>query len=80
MSNILRIGEYVSLGTAPFFFPLRHVFNEPSWSFVSGTPEELGPALERGELDVAMVSPLTLVGSPLDYLVFRTWAIRRGVT
>jgi chorismate dehydratase len=69
MDGVLRIGEYTSLGTLPYFFPLRKVFNEPNWQFVSGQPDELSSALSRGEVDVALVPPLTVAGKPFDYLV-----------
>jgi chorismate dehydratase len=70
MTKTLKIGEYVSLGTMPYFFPLRHVFNEPSWSFTQGPPDELDGALTRGEVDVALASPLSLSSAPRDYLIF----------
>jgi len=70
MNNILRIGEYPSLGTMPYFYPLRHVFNEANWYFIPGSPADLDHALEQGEADVALASPLALVSSPRDYLIF----------
>jgi|GEM_PF-6305273 len=69
MTDKLRIGEYLSLGTYPYFFPLRNVFNEPNWLFISGTPAELEDHLHQGEVDVALVSPLSLTSAPRDFLV-----------
>ncbi len=69
MDRKLVIGELCSLGTAPFFFPLKHVFAEDSWSFVQGTAEELDKKLEQGKVDVALASPLAVVNSPRDFLI-----------
>ncbi|MFO8058543.1 MAG: MqnA/MqnD/SBP family protein [bacterium] len=69
MERNLVIGEYVSLGTYPYFFPLRNVFNEPNWVFVSGSPAQLEDYLHQGEVDVALVSPLSVVSAPRDFLV-----------
>jgi len=68
--NSLVIGEFASLGTAPFFFPLKHVFNENSWRFVQGTPSELEDALHNGRVDVALATPMALASRPLDFLVY----------
>jgi chorismate dehydratase len=70
MTKTLRIGEYPSLGTMPFYFPLKHVFNEPNWTFVPGQPDELDAMLARGELDVALATPLAIAHAPHDYLIF----------
>lgn len=69
MPETLRIGEYASLGTRPYFFTLQQLLKEPNWVFLQGTPAEVEQGLDRGELDVALASPLALAGSPLDYLV-----------
>ena len=70
MTTTLRIGEYRSLATLPYFFPLRHLFREPNWVFLQTAPHELEAALDKGELDLALVSPSALIQNPLDYLIF----------
>lgn len=70
MSSELRIGEYTSLGTMPYFYSLRHEFNEPNWTFIQGSPADIDQALDEGGVDVALASPMSLVSAPSDYLVF----------
>jgi chorismate dehydratase len=70
ISNILRIGEYSTLGTMPFYHALKHMLPDPKWRFVPGSPESLGQALERGEVDIALASPLILANAPRDFMVF----------
>ncbi len=81
MADNLIIGEYVSLGTYPYFYPLRYVFNKPQWLFLSGTPAQLEEYLHQGEVDVALVSSLSLAGRPHDFLVLPDvgYAARRHV-
>ena len=69
MSPFLKIGELPSLGAMPYFFPLKHLFHEPNWQFMPGSPLELEHSLARGELDIALVSPLVLCEAPNDYLI-----------
>ena len=62
-NGILRIGEYPSLGTQPYFFPLRNVFNEPEWEFVSGQPDDFEVYDTLGNIDAQdeVLQTLTLV-------------------
>jgi chorismate dehydratase len=73
MGSVLRIGEYASLGTRPFFYPLKHIFRAPEWQFVAGTPAGLVEALEEGNVDIALAPPLALAQVSRDYLVFPDW-------
>ncbi len=71
MNKDLRIGEYASLGAKPYFFPLKNIFSEPNWIFLPGSNEDVDLALDQGEVDVALASPLAVTSAPVDFLVFR---------
>jgi chorismate dehydratase len=69
MNNVLKIGECQNLFSIPFYYPLKDMFEEQNREFISGTIEELDAALEKGQVDVALASPLSIVSAPLDYVV-----------
>lgn len=81
MGQKLVIGEHVSLGAAPFYFPLKYLFKEENWEFVQGTPADIDRALERNEVDVGLASPLTVASAPQDFLILPDlgYAARRHV-
>ena len=69
MNNVLKIGECQNLNSMPFFYPLKNMFSEHNWEFVNGTIEDLDLALQKGEVDIALASPLSIISAPLDYVV-----------
>lgn len=66
---MIRIGEIDYLNCTPIFTILKNCFNDPDYSFVSGTPARLNGLLRQGELDLCPSSSIEYARNQGSYLI-----------
>jgi len=71
----LLIGEIPYLDCYPYFAPLRKIYNQDFFEFISAPPADLNSMLKRAELDVSISSSIEYPLNLDDYLVLPELAI-----
>ncbi len=70
-----RLGVVNFINTAPLLIPLREHGDMEGWKIIEGSPSQLNKMLQKGEIDVGLISSYAYAKDFRDYFVLRDFCI-----